>query len=81
MHRRINVSFSEETLDLIDRVTKQKNRSRFIENAVRYYIRSVGRANLRKQTKEGTILQAERDIELAEEWFNLEEETWQKNQE
>lgn len=79
MHRRINVTLPEETIQLIDRVTKEGNRSRFINEAVKHYVAEIHRASLRKQLKEGAIRRAKRDLLLAEEWFDLEEEAWQKS--
>ncbi len=52
MHQRINITLPQETLRLIDRVTKRGNRSQFIDKAVRYYIKTIGRENLRKRLKE-----------------------------
>jgi metal-responsive CopG/Arc/MetJ family transcriptional regulator len=62
MRKRLNITLSEETLELIDRVTEQGGRSRFIDEAVRHYIQETGRTNLRKQLKEGTIRRRERDL-------------------
>ncbi len=80
MHRRLNITLPEETVQLIDRVSKKGDRSRFIDTAVKHYVGKAGKANLRKQLKEGYIRLAERDLRLAEEWFPLEEEAWQRNQ-
>jgi CopG family transcriptional regulator/antitoxin EndoAI len=76
MRKRINITLPEETIELIDRVTDEGDRSRFIDEAVRHYIQETGRANLRKRLKEGAIQRAERDLHLAEEWFTLDEEVW-----
>jgi CopG family transcriptional regulator/antitoxin EndoAI len=76
MHQRVNITLPEDTLRLIDRVATKGDRSRFIDNAVRHYIDAVGRANLRKQLKEGAIARAGRDLLQAEQWFTLEEEVW-----
>ena len=77
MHRRINISLPEETLALIDRVAKQGDRSRFIDEAIKHYVQAVGRHTLRKQLQEGALRRAKRDLALAEEWFGLDEEVWQ----
>ena len=69
---------TEETIRLIDRVAEKGDRSRFINEAVKSYIKEVGRANLRKRLKEGAIHEAELDRRLAEEWYTLDEEAWQK---
>ena len=74
MHQRVNITLPEETLNLIDRVAEKGDRSRFIDRAVKHYVKDLGRANLKKQLKEGAIRRAERDLDLAEEWFALEEE-------
>ena len=78
MNQRVNITLPEETLSLIDRVAEKGDRSRFIDLAIRYYIEAMGKARLKKQIKEGAIARAERDLRLAEEWFALEEEAWQK---
>ena len=78
MHRRINITLPEKTLNLMDRVSKKGDRSRFIDEAIKRYIREVGRAKIREQLKAAYLEGAERDRELAEEWFFLEEEAWQK---
>lgn len=79
MHRRLNITLPEDTIRLIDTVTEKGDRSRFINEAVQYYIKQKASNNLREQLKEGAIQNAERDLKLAEEWYDLEEETWQEN--
>lgn len=79
MHRRLNITLPEDTIRLIDTVSQKGDRSRFINEAVQYYIKQKALNNLREQLKEGAIQNAERDLKLAEEWYDLEEETWQEN--
>jgi len=79
MNKRINITLPEEVVQVIDRVAKKGERSRFIGQAVRHYVDDLGRANLKKRLKEGAILEAELDLRLAEEWFPLEEEAWQQS--
>lgn len=74
MHRRLNITLPEETVRLIDRVAKKGNRSRLISDAVRRYVRELGRANLRKRLKEGARRRAARDRALAEDWFAIEDQ-------
>jgi len=76
MHRRLNITLPEETVRLIDRVAKKGDRSRFIAEAVERYVAEIGRANLKRQLKEGAIRRADRDLQLATEWFGVEEEAW-----
>lgn len=80
MHQRLNITLPEETLQLIDRLTSKGDRSRFIDEAVKYYIAHKSKANLKQQLKEGAIKRAERDLNLVEDWFQLEEEVCQGNQ-
>jgi len=76
VHRRINVTLPEETVRLLDRVSAKGDRSRLINEAVRRHIAEMGRKNLGKRVKEGSLRRAERDRRLAEEWFLLEDEAW-----
>lgn len=76
MHMRLNVTLPEETVRLMDRVAKRGGRSRLISEAVRRYVKDLSRARLRKRLKEGAIRRAERDLQLAGEWFEIEEEAW-----
>ncbi|MEA5601085.1 hypothetical protein [Nostoc sp. UHCC 0252] len=64
MHRQINITLPDETIELIDRVIEKGDRSRFINETVQYYIAQKSLANLREQLKEGAIQRAERDLEL-----------------
>lgn len=78
MHQRVNITLPEETLRLIDRAVKKRNRSRFIDRAVRHYVQAMGRKQLRQQLEEETTKWAEHDLRLAAEWFLLDEEAWQR---
>ena len=78
MHRRINITLPEETMRLIDRVAPKGDRSRLINEAVKRYVRQVGRAEIRKRLKEGAIREAELDLKLAAEWFPVDDEAWQR---
>lgn len=77
MYQRINILLPEKTVLLIDRFADRKNRSQFIDEAVKYYTEKVGKISLREQLKQGAIRRAERDLNLSEEWNALEEEVWQ----
>ena len=77
-HKRVNITLPQETIQMIDRVTRQGDRSRLIDKAIKFYVDGVGKENLRKQLKEGAQVRSQRDREIADEWFLLEEEVWQK---
>ncbi len=76
MNQRVNKTLPEDTLRLIDHVATKGDRSRFIDIAVRHYVDTIGRTNLRRRRKEGALRRAHRDLHLAKEWFNVEEEAW-----
>jgi len=80
MSVRINVILPDETVQLLDRVAPEGNRSRLISDAVMDYVSSRGRSNLAAQLKAGALANAVRDTSIAEEWFPLEEEAWQRQQ-
>jgi len=77
--KRVNVSLPSETLSKIDRIAERGDRSRFIDRAVNFYVREIGKQSLRDALKERAQKHATRDRALAEEWFFLEEEAWQRN--
>ena len=78
MYRRVNITLPEETFRLIDRAAERGDRSRFIDQAVRHFVRERRRGRLRALLKEGALRQAERDLLLSEEWFGLEDEAWRR---
>ena len=78
LYRRVNITLPEETIRLIDRSADHGNRSRFIDEAVRYFVREHGRANLRRLLEEGAERRAERDLAIAEEWFDADNAAWRK---
>lgn len=78
IHTRVNITLPKDTLRLLDRVTQKGGRSGFVDQAVRFYIKETGRANLKKQLRIGALARASRDANLAEEWFHIDEEVWPK---
>ena len=77
MNRRLNITLPEQTVRLMDRVAGKGRRSSLIDRAVRRYVKEETRANLRKQLTESYKANAEMDLQLAEDWFPLEEQPWQ----
>jgi CopG family transcriptional regulator / antitoxin EndoAI len=78
MSKRINIVLPDKTVAVLDRVTTKGNRSRFIDRAVRRLVEVEGKANLRLRLKEEALANADRDLEMAAEWFPLEEEVSQR---
>ena len=70
----------EDTIRLIDRSAPHGNRSRFIDDAVRYFVREHGRTKLRQLLEEGAQRRAERDLAIADEWFSvdIDNAAWRK---
>jgi CopG family transcriptional regulator/antitoxin EndoAI len=77
MSKRINIVLPNATVAVLDRVAAKGSRSRFIDHAVRHFVETQGRRKLREQLKAGYHANAQRDLELATEWFPLDEEAWQ----
>jgi len=48
-YARLNITLPRATVGLLDRLTTKGNRSRFIDEAIRKRIASVGRARLRRE--------------------------------
>ena len=77
MQQRLNITLPQETIRLIDRSINKGDRSRFIDDAVKFFVKEHRRADLRAILKQGAIKRAKRDLGIAEDWLLLEEEPWQ----
>jgi CopG family transcriptional regulator/antitoxin EndoAI len=73
MNKRLNITLPEETVALLDKATDKRTRSTFIDIAIKVYVKQMRQQTLREKLKEGAIIRNQRDRELAEEWFALEE--------
>jgi len=78
MNKRINVVLPVETVKVLDRVAPRGNRSRLISEAVLHYVESRAKNNLADRLKAGALANARRDLEIAQEWFSLDEEAWRR---
>jgi CopG family transcriptional regulator / antitoxin EndoAI len=78
MSKRINVILPDATVAVLEKVTSKGNRSRLISKAVLHYVKTQSSQNLKERLKQGYLANAERDLEIAREWFPIEEEAWQK---
>lgn len=76
MYQEINITLPEQTVNLIEQMTDKRNISRFVEDAVKYYIEHAGKIRLREQLKQGAAKRAERDLKLSQEWNGLEDSGW-----
>lgn len=79
VQQRINIILPQETLQLLDAVSKKGERSRVIDIAVRDYVSRAGRMNLRKLLIEGSKVRNNRDLEIARQWGQLKDakDIWQ----
>ncbi len=71
MSHRLNITLPEQTIELLDRAAPRGQRSRLIDEAVRYFIQQRGITKLRKHLKHGAQTRAARDLRIATEWFAL----------
>lgn len=78
VHKRINITLPESTVALLESVVDKGSRSRLIDDAVRLYVKNLKQKTLNEQLKEGAIARAERNLKMASEWSQLEDEVWQK---
>jgi CopG family transcriptional regulator/antitoxin EndoAI len=78
MSKRINIILPDSTLAVLDRLAPRGNRSRFIDRAVLRLVKTEGTANLRERLKAGSLANAKLNLKLAEEWFPVEQEAWQR---
>lgn len=76
MTKRITINLPADTLSVIDRLTTQGGRGGFINRAVMHYVETRSPETLRERLKQEALTNAQRDLEIAEEWFALEEESW-----
>ena len=78
MSKRINIMLPDSTIEVLDRVAPKGGRSRFISQAVLHYVETRSRANLREHLKQGALANRELALEMAQEWFPVEQEAWQR---
>ena len=63
---------------LIDRSASKGNRSRFIDEAVKYFVREHGRTELKRLLGEGAERRAVRDLAITAEWFDVDKDAWRE---
>lgn len=73
MTGRINVILPTQTIRVLDRIAPKGNRSSLIDTAIRYYVTNQAKNNLAKRVQEGAQANAQRDLDLAQDWFALED--------
>ena len=83
MNQQLQITLPEDTVTLINQWIKnsdfpEQERDRLINEAIKWYVTHKQQNSLREQLQQGAIRRAKRDLNLAQEWFNLEEEKWQE---
>ena len=76
MHRRINISLPEETVELLEEACEPGERSALIDRALRSYFDDQRRARLRHDLAEGYRRARELNRALAQQWRPLEDQVW-----
>ena len=59
---------------MLETVADKGSRSTFIDEAIRTLVTALKKESLREAIKEGSIANADRDLEMANDWYHLEEE-------
>jgi CopG family transcriptional regulator/antitoxin EndoAI len=78
MAKRINVILAENTVRTIDRLSRPGQRSRFIERAVQHYVATASPEALQERLKHAAIRDQDLDLEIATDWFSVDQEQWKK---
>jgi CopG family transcriptional regulator/antitoxin EndoAI len=78
MGRRINIVLPAGTIESIDRMVASGGRSKFIDEAVRYFIENRSREALRKRLEFTAIRDRDLDLEVMADWAAVDEETWRR---
>ena len=77
--KRVNITLPPETLQLIERVSKD-NRSEFINRAVKLYANRLERAKLKQRLKQAYLERSKEDLAIAQEWEPIEREIWERTE-
>jgi CopG family transcriptional regulator/antitoxin EndoAI len=75
MRQQLQITLPEDTVRLINQWVKNSNspeeeRNNLIDEAIKCYVHQKQQDTLRQQLQEGAIRRAERDLNLAQEWFD-----------
>jgi len=68
-YTRVNITLPAQTLRRLRRVSPERSRSRFIAEAIEFYLKEKRRIAIRGLLRNGAEQRARRDRTLTEEWF------------
>ena len=75
---KVTLTLPSEVMDAVRQEAEPRGYSKFIAEAVTYYIQQQRRSALRERLIAGYQASAEHDQALAEEWRPLENEVWRE---
>jgi metal-responsive CopG/Arc/MetJ family transcriptional regulator len=78
---KVTLTLPSEVMDAVRDRAEPRGYSKFIAEAVTYYVEEQRRSALRERLIEGYQANAERDQALAEEWRHAEEDVWRETAE
>ena len=76
---KVTLTLPSDVMDAVREEAPSRGYSKFIAEAVTYYIQEQRRSALRERLIAGYRSEAERDEALAEEWRHAEEEVWRES--
>lgn len=77
--QRVNITLPSEMLLEVDSVARKGGRSRFIKQALDFYIQKMKQMELKAALKEESVARFEENKVLAEDWSFIENEAWEKS--
>jgi metal-responsive CopG/Arc/MetJ family transcriptional regulator len=75
---KVTLTLPSEVMEAVREEAEPRGYSKFIAEAVSYYIQEQRRSALRERLIAGYQANAERDQAMAEEWRQTEEEVWRE---
>ncbi len=76
---KVTLTLPSEVMDAVREEAEPRGYSKFIAEAITYYIQEQRRLALRERLIAGYQATADRDQALADEWRPLEEEVWREH--
>lgn len=77
-HKRVTFSLSIELIKLLNEIVVNSKKSSFVEKAIFEYAKKIREANLKNRLKAGYLATAKEDLKITEEFYPLEQESYQK---
>lgn len=68
-YERVNITLPTQTLRRLRHASEERNRSRFIAEAIEFYLKEKRHAAVTALLRAGAKQGAQRDRDLAEDWF------------